>query len=240
MRGVPGSARRIASLTAATPLVLAVVAVMALSSAGPAKAFRQLPNEQLAAREVVVNLFAHITVVMANANSLGYVGRFDALYPAVRRAYNIPVMARASLDRNWAQLSTVQKANFVDFFRRLTVARYANRIDRPYPVTFHVDGVSLGPGRTLRVNTHMKVPSGHKRATIGFLLRRYAGEWKVIDVILPGGLSELITRRAEYTTVYARKGFESLMAKMYVRTQALAIPGDRPQSIGENIGGTNR
>lgn len=219
----------------------AAVAVLAgVLWASPAAAFRELPMEKAAARQVVVNFFAHLSQVMAHSDTLGYQGRFDALYPAVRRAYNIPVMARASLDRNWQRISTAQKANFVDFFRRLTVARYANRIDKPYPVTFHVGGVRNGPGRTLRVDTKMKVPSAHNHPKVGFLLRRYAGEWKVIDVILPGGLSELATRRAEYMTVFERKGFQSLMAKMYIRTRDLAIPGTRPVSVGENIGGTNR
>ncbi len=214
--------------------------LMALSAVAPAEAYRQQPMEQLAARKVVLNFIDHLRQVMANAGQLDYQARFDALYPVVRRTYNIPVMARASLGPNWIRLNAVQRANFVDFYRRLTVARYAHRLDRPYPVTLHVEKVRLGPGRTLRVDTHMKVPTGQSNPQMDFLLRRYAGEWKVIDVILPGGLSELATRRAEYTTVLTRKGYQSLMAKMYVRTRDLGIDVPRPPSISQNTTDANR
>ena len=66
------------------------------------------------------------------------------------------------------------------------------------------------------------VKSNGEPVNLNYLLRQdAAGSWKVIDVYLSGTISELATRRSEFSTVLQRNGFDALVQLIEQRSAAL-------------------
>jgi phospholipid transport system substrate-binding protein len=47
--------------------------------------------------------------------------------------------------------------------------------------------------------------------TLNYLMRQGDGKWQIIDVYLSGTISELATRRSEFTSVIRRDGAQGLL-----------------------------
>jgi phospholipid transport system substrate-binding protein len=58
------------------------------------------------------------------------------------------------------------------------------------------------------------VPVGEDPVELDYRLSGADGSWRVIDVFMNGTVSELALRRSEYSSVYKRDGFESLVSSL--------------------------
>jgi phospholipid transport system substrate-binding protein len=55
------------------------------------------------------------------------------------------------------------------------------------------------------------VKSNGEKVTLNYLMREADGRWQAIDVFLSGTISELATRRAEFTSILRRDGAQGLL-----------------------------
>ena len=58
------------------------------------------------------------------------------------------------------------------------------------------------------------VQSNGKPVAINYLLRKTGPEWKIVDVYLDGTISELASRRAEFTSILKAGGPDALIASL--------------------------
>lgn len=164
------------------------------------------------ATQVVERLHATLLSVMQNAGTLGYQGRARQLDPVLREVFAYPAMAQVVSGRYWDEFSADQRAELIDTFARLSVATYANRFDGFSGERFLTAGEQEVRGSTL-VRTDLIVPNG-ENVQLNYVVRQFGGQWRIIDVILGGNLSELSRQRAEYTSVLGRGGFTALLAEI--------------------------
>jgi phospholipid transport system substrate-binding protein len=189
-------------------LAVMLVAVPARAEEPPAK--------------VIEGLYAVILDVMKNAEKLGFKGRRDRLAPVIDKAYNLPLMARLSVGPDWQKLSPEDQKKVTDAFRELTVSTYAGRFDG-----FSGEQLVVEPGVQDAANGGKIVPSKiitskGEPIQLNYLMREVDGSWKVIDVFLKGTVSELATRRSEFSSVLRRDGAEALLKLMHDKAAAEA------------------
>jgi phospholipid transport system substrate-binding protein len=168
------------------------------------------PAHAAAPSAVVQGFYGTLLQVMKQASSLGFEGRYKTLQPAIDEAYNVPLMIRLAIGPQWTSLSPDQQKRLVDAFRRFTIATYANRFDGYDGEVFEVRGERPGTSGGTLVETRL-VPTKGDVVELNYLLREDGGKWRIIDVFLSGTISELATRRAEYTSVLRRDGAEGLV-----------------------------
>jgi phospholipid transport system substrate-binding protein len=164
-------------------------------------------------RAVVEGFYRVLLDVMKQATSLGFDGRYRRLEPAIEEAYNLPLMIRLAVGPQWTSLSPDQQGRLVDAFKRFTISTYANRFDGYEGEYFEVRGEKpgVGGGGTL-VETRLVTPK--ETVDLNYLMRPDSGKWQIIDVFLSGTISELATRRAEFTSVLRRDGAEGLVGML--------------------------
>lgn len=148
--------------------------------------------------------------VMKRAESLGYRGRFEALSPALEQTFNLPIMARIVAGRYWGRFTPEQRAALTEAFSRMTKATYANRFDGYSGETFRIVGEVSIRGQALLVKSQLVKRDGEK-VKLDYLLREFDSRWQVVDVYLKGSVSELATRRSEYSSVLRREGLDALI-----------------------------
>ena len=201
---------------AGRPVRLAIVMAALLYPVSPAHAGP--------ASDVITKLNAVFIDVMQNAKSLGYEGRYEKLEPALSEAYDFPEMVRVSTGRHWRDLTDDQKQKVTAAFHDYSVATYAARFDGFGGERFEVLGEESAPGGNLRVNNQI-VPTSGAPIRIDYLLRQNGEQWRIIDVYLKSSVSELAVRRAEFTDILSKSGFDGLMADLKAKVTKLKAEG---------------
>lgn len=142
-----------------------------------------------------------------------YQARFDRLDPLMQAAFDYDHMAQVAIGKYWSTLSDADKQKYLGLFSKVSVAAAASRFRETSGVTFTVDGTRPGPQGTTLVDTTLKVGSGDPRK-ITYLMQQEGSDWRAIDVYYEGTVSELATKRSEYTSVIKMQGLEGLFAAM--------------------------
>jgi phospholipid transport system substrate-binding protein len=181
-----------------------------IASLGSAQATGDAP------RSVVEAFHATLLQVMKQASQLGFQGRYKTLQPAIENAFNLPLMARLAIGPQWTSIAPEQQQRLIEGFRRLTFATYASRFDSYDGEQFETKGEkSGGAGGGTLVETRLVPQRGNgDPVDLSYLVRQDGGRWQIIDVFLSGTISELATRRAEFTSVLRRDGAEGLTAML--------------------------
>ena len=138
--------------------------------------------------------------------------------PAIISAFDLATMTRLAVGPAWKDFSAAQRAAVQEAFTRFIVADYASQINNYSGERFVVDPQttpeSRGGGEI--VKTRLLQPGG-RTVSINYLVRG----GRVIDVYLNGSISDLATRRDEFTSIIASGGPDGLIKRLQDRTQTL-------------------
>lgn len=162
---------------------------------------------------LIAEFNATLLTVIRDAKALGYAGRRDVLRKQLDDVYHFPVMARIAVGSHWRKLKPWQQATLVTHFGRLTHATYASRFNGWTGEQFEMRGVQQVRAKTVLVKTAIIRPRDNP-VEINYLMRQFHAGWKVIDIFLKGSYSELATKRAEYSSILRRQGFDALIRQL--------------------------
>jgi phospholipid transport system substrate-binding protein len=185
--------------------LFALGALAALSIAAPAGA---APASSGAA-EPVRGFYDALLRTMKQGEQLGQDGRFAALEPIVQRSFDIPYMTRVAVGPSWSTLSDAKRQQLIAAFGRYITVTWADRFDSYSGEQLAVDG-ERPYGAAVLVDTRIVKPDGEP-VSINYLMRRDGDAWRIGDVYLTGTISELATRRAEFTSVLRSQGVDGLI-----------------------------
>lgn len=169
---------------------------------------------------VVEGFHARLLDVMRNAASLGVRGREQRLRPAMEAAFNLPAMTRIAIGPAWSGLSGAEQQALVRAFSEWSIANYANQFSGFAGESFSTLGESTLASGDRLVRTQLDRPNDSPVA-LSYLLRSGEGGWRIVDVYLAGTISELASRRAEFTTLLREGGAGRLLADLRARTAGL-------------------
>src|SRR5262249_13869109 len=158
--------------------------------------------------EVVRVFYDTLQGTMRNGAALGPTGRFRQLDPVVRRTFDIALMTRLAIGTSWATVSSEQQRQLIDAFERYVAAIYADRFDSYSGERLEVVG-QQALSSDIVVQTRI-VKSTGEPVYINYLMRRNGEGWQVSDVYFNGTISELATRRSEFTSIVRDQGVAGL------------------------------
>jgi phospholipid transport system substrate-binding protein len=170
--------------------------------------------------KVIEGLYAVILDCMKNAEKLGFKGRREKLAPAIENAYNLPLMARLSVGPDWQKLSPEDQKRLTEAFKDLTVSTYAGRFDGYSGEKFEVEP-NAQDAQNGKIVLSRIITSKGEPIQLNYLMRR-GSSWQILDVFLKGTVSELATRRSEFSSVLRRDGPEALVRLMQEKAAAEA------------------
>lgn len=173
------------------------------------------------AAKVITQLDATLLDVMRNAATLGFQGRIDKLGPAVDAAFDLPFMAEKSLGQDWQTLSDADKQRWIKLSREFSIANFAANFDHAGEQTITLVGEEPSAAETVLVKTKINDPKG-ENVEMNYRLRALDGTWRIVDIYLKGTVSELALRRADYTALLEKDGFDALAKTMQRKIAELA------------------
>jgi phospholipid transport system substrate-binding protein len=171
------------------------------------------PSEERGPSQVIEQLNGVLLEVMKNAKRLGYQGRYDKLAPVVKRTHDLAFLAKFSLGGYWNKLSAEQQSQWGEKFSDYSIATYAGRFDGYSGEAFKV--VSEEPWkRGKMVVKSMLIRPDEDDIELEYILSQGdSGQWRIINVLVDG-VSDLALKRAEYSNILSKEGFDALLNKL--------------------------
>jgi phospholipid transport system substrate-binding protein len=157
---------------------------------------------------------------MKQGPQLGVQGRFDKLLPAVHAAYDMPAMMQIACGSNWAKIPADKQQALIDAFERFSTAIYADRFTKFSGQKFVVDPTPVPHNADMVVRTQL-IPADGDPVQLNYLMRGQADNMKIVDVFLEGAISELATRRSDFSGVLRTDGADALLAKLKERADTI-------------------
>jgi phospholipid transport system substrate-binding protein len=176
--------------------------------------------DETAAATTISGFCDTLLSTMKEGQALGFKGRSDRLAPAIRRVFDLPRMTRLMVGPQWANLTPEQQRQLIASFSDFSIATYANRFDDYSGERFEVDPKPTPTASGPIVHTKL-VKSDGEPVQIDYLMHEGSDGWQIMDVYLSGTVSELATRRSEFSSVLRRGGPEALVDLLQKKTAEL-------------------
>src|SRR5689334_5806090 len=162
--------------------------------------------------DTVQGLYEVLLTTMKNGRTLGQSGRFTQLEPVIWRTFDIPSMARLSVGPSWATLSEAQRQQVTESFGRYISAIYADRFDSYDGQKLEVTGEQPSPSGVMIRSQIIK--ANGEPVKVDYMMRRSGDSWLIADIYLDGAISEVATRRSEFSAILKNDGIDGLIAAL--------------------------
>ena len=159
--------------------------------------------------EVVDRFHEVLLSVMKKAGSTSVTARYKELKPEMEKAFNLPFMIRITVGSRWNRANEQQKRELIEAFKRMSVGTYASRFNGYSGQIFKTLKVRTGPKSTRLVDTRIENPND-KSVRITYVMGKFGDNWKIIDVLLDQGISEMAVRASEYRSILRSRGVGAL------------------------------
>jgi phospholipid transport system substrate-binding protein len=160
----------------------------------------------------VQGLYDTLLSAMKNGRTLGQSGRFAALAPVIRRTFDLPLMTRLSVGPSWTALNQPQRQQLIDSFGRYISAIYADRFDSWNGEKLQVTSEEPnGAGVLVRSKI---IKSNGEPVQVDYAMHQSGGTWLISDIYLDGTISELATRRSEFSAIIRNQGIDGLIQSL--------------------------
>ncbi len=173
--------------------------------------------------DIVTAFHESLLGVMKEAKTLGAKGRFEKLASPLKQNFHFRLMTQVAAGSYWRKSGPAQIDRLVDAFTRLSISTYASRFDGYSGQSFETEGEKPGPQKTILVKTRIIDP-GSDPVDLTYVTRKIKGEWRIIDVLLDTGISELAVRRSEYRRVLKTGGIDGLIDTLNRKADQLLNP----------------
>ena len=175
---------------------------------------------EMTSSKVVERFQANLLEVMKEANTLSVQQRYARLRPSVEKSFHLPLMIQIAISNHWKDSTTSERRQLVNAFRRMSISILATLFDGYSGETFKLVEEKPGPQNTTLVVTK-RVKSDQSTVEISYVTRQFKNGWRIIDVILDRGISELMVRRSEYRRVLKTGGINALISTLNAKAGQL-------------------
>ena len=160
----------------------------------------------------VQDFYDALLSTMKNGKTLGQSGRFAQLRPIIQRTFDISGMARLSVGPSWIALSEGQRQHVADSFARYIAAVYANRFDSYAGQKLEVIGEQVAAAGRI-VHSQIVKATGEP-VRLDYVMHPNNEGWLISDIYLDGAISEVATRRSEFSAILKHEGIDGLIAAL--------------------------
>jgi phospholipid transport system substrate-binding protein len=195
----------------ATAILVAVLCGLA------APGVRAATESEAGARAVIAETVDEVLAVLRD-KSAPTEDRIRSIEQIVYGRFDLYVMSRLVLARNWKRFSEEQREQYVKEFKLYLTNSYGNRIERYDQQEVEIIGEREEPRGDVVVQT--KIHGGEfEGALVDYRLRKQDSEWRVIDVIIEG-ISMVSNYRDQFKSIVSTGGPELLLEKLKEKNAA--------------------
>ena len=186
----------------------------------PRAAWHPALAAQVSPEGTVESLHETLLGIMKRGSGLGPTQRFDEILPKLDALFDYTRMCRAIVGSAWSSAGEEDRKALVEAFAAMSAATYASRFKSFSGEKFEIDGNRPGPRGLALVDTRI-ITSDGTPVPITYVLRTDSSRWRLVDVLLDRGISELAVRRSEYNAILKESGIQGLTRVLREKAEAL-------------------
>ncbi len=171
--------------------------------------------------ETVREFQAVLLQIMKEAKNLDVQQRYGRLAPSVKKSFHIPLMVQIASGDYWKQATSSERLDLIRAFQRMSIMTLATLFDGYDGEVFKVVNEKPGPQNTTLVGTEL-IKADKSKVHIAYVTRPFKTGWRIIDVIVDKGISELMVRRSEYRLTLKNAGIPGLIKLLNGKADELA------------------
>jgi phospholipid transport system substrate-binding protein len=168
-----------------------------------------------------IDRFHTVLLATARDTTLGYLDRYKRLVAEVERTFHLPVMTQISAGSFWHDAQTLHRQALITAFTHYGVSLLARNFSGDGIERFETTGERPGPQNTTLVDARIVRKHG-SAIDITYVLKPQVVSWRVVDVVLDQGISELALRRSEFSHQLTSGGLPALTATLNGKADELA------------------
>ena len=158
--------------------------------------------------------------------------RFQMFNDRLIESFNFPVMMERVTGSRWQTANETERAQLIGAFMRLSIATYLSRFENYSGEYFKTIGEEVRADGVTLVTTRLVRPQRFD-ATVTYVTEKFGDEWRIVDVIFGGGISELALRKSEFTRTLNQGGIPELSARL--DQQAVKILAQLPATAQREV-----
>lgn len=159
--------------------------------------------------------------IMKMGKAAPFQQRYDHLAPRVIAAFDLDSILQNAVGAAWGVMPANQQAALRAAFERYSVASYVTNFDEFNGERFEISPPAAGNDTTVKVKI-VPGPSGGEIHTLGYVMQKNANNWKTVDVIADGIISQGAVQKAEIRAVLAFSGATGLLARLQEKANDLS------------------
>src|SRR5215475_3636042 len=160
----------------------------------------------------VQSLYDVLLTTMKSGRILGESGRFAQLEPVIRRSFDLASMARLSVGPSWTSLTEAQRQQMTESYGRYIAAIYADRFENYAGQKLEVTGEQSTPSGVIVKSQIIK--ANGEPVKVDYRMRQNGDSWLISDIYLDSAISEVATRRSEFSAILKKDGIDGLIAAL--------------------------
>jgi phospholipid transport system substrate-binding protein len=177
-------------------------------------------NGTRGAGQVIDQFHASLLAVMKQADKSATKARYRILEPEVAKSFDLRLMIALATGKYWRTAGADTRDQLAKAFHRFTAATYATRFSGYSGQSFKTINISTGPRKTELVKTEIRRPD-EPPVALTYVTRMTRTGWRIVDVLVDDGISELAVRRSEYRSVLKSDGAAGLIRLLDQKTATL-------------------
>ncbi len=170
---------------------------------------------------IVQSFYDTLLTTMHDGQALGSRGRYGLIKPVIERIFDIPLMTRLTLGPHWDTADEAERQQVILAFEHYLVSNFAGRFDSYSGERLEITGERPASNEGNMFITSRITKSTGEQVNIDYLLHNYGGHWKIIDVYYNGTISEVATRRSDYSKVLRDQGIGGLISMIKAKADKL-------------------
>ena len=168
----------------------------------------------------IQGLNSALLAAMRSGSATPFPQRFNALAPAVDRAFDLQAILQAAVGLKWGTIPPARQAELLAVFRQFTITSYASKFDSFDGEKLDILPESRSVGADQVVETKLTPASGDP-VRLDYLMRRTASGWKAVDVLLTGTISQVAVQRSDFRSLVGEDG-SALLASLRQKVKTLS------------------
>jgi phospholipid transport system substrate-binding protein len=172
--------------------------------------------------ETVKNFQSTLLEVMKKAKNTNVRQRYKHLASSINKTFHFPLMVQIASGKYWKQATNSEQISLIDSFQRMSIMTLATLFNGYNGEEFKVQNVKEGPQNTTLVSTEL-IKTDKSKISIVYVTRPFKNGWRIIDVVVDKGISELLVRRSEYKQVLKNKGITGLISLLDKKAEELSL-----------------
>lgn len=167
----------------------------------------------------IAGLDQALTAAMKNG-SAPFATRYQALAPAVDKAFNLKQVLQTSVGLKWASIPADQQNKLLATFRAYTIANYVSNFDSDSGDQIRILPDTRTVGSDKVVETEI-VPKTGDPTRLDYVMRQYPAGWQAIDVLEQATISQVAVQRSDFRSLLAG-GADKLTASLQAKIDTMS------------------